>query len=228
MATDYISLLNLTYEIEGLLMLHINRGEEAAPEMTRLLQSKISRLAEAMTENQDSQPLSQDSQENQIDDPDQPTADTPAVPAAETDTDEYNDDFNETEPTPDQQSIATSTIMEETEDAEPETVNPAPSPISVAPASSAPADNSDEPIRLEDKLARDRARDIFKAFTINDKFRFRRELFRNSQEEFDETLYVIAQMSNFDEAEEYFYNDLCWNPDSEDVKEFMDIVKKHF
>ena len=45
MATDYISLLNLTYEIEGLLMLHINRGEEASPEMTRLLQEKISRLA---------------------------------------------------------------------------------------------------------------------------------------------------------------------------------------
>ncbi|MDE6116113.1 MAG: hypothetical protein K2G33_01225, partial [Duncaniella sp.] len=75
---------------------------------------------------------------------------------------------------------------------------------------------------------RERAKDIFKAFTLNDKFRFRREVFRNSQDEFDETLDVISQMNTFDEAEEYFYNDLCWDADNEDVKEFMDTVRKHF
>ena len=83
-------------------------------------------------------------------------------------------------------------------------------------------------LTLEEKLARERARDIFKAFTLNDKFRFRRELFRDSQEEFDDALRVISGMSDVSEAEEYVYDDLCLDPDNEDVKAFMDVIIKHF
>lgn len=255
MATDYISLLNLTYEIEGLLMLHINRGEEASPEMTRLLQEKIRRLAAEGIKDQGNRtnltnpiaeaapttpdtPISATTQATQTSQAtpisessttSKPSPITPISPIPPIDTDEYNDDFSETEATPDQEAIAVNAIEEETEDAN-TTVDKFDTPatkISTSPVEELPT-IADTTIRLEEKLARDRARDIFKAFTINDKFRFRRELFRNSQEEFDETLYVIAQMNNFDEAEEYFYNDLCWNPESEDVKEFMDVVKKHF
>ena len=32
----------------------------------------------------------------------------------------------------------------------------------------------------------------------------------------------------FDEAEEYFYGDLGWDKDSEEVKEFMTIIRNHF
>lgn len=35
-------------------------------------------------------------------------------------------------------------------------------------------------------------------------------------------------MSSIDEAEEYFYEDLCWDPDNEHVKAFMEVVAKHF
>ncbi len=35
-------------------------------------------------------------------------------------------------------------------------------------------------------------------------------------------------MSSITEAEEYIYDDLCWDPDNEDVKAFMDVVAKHF
>lgn len=84
------------------------------------------------------------------------------------------------------------------------------------------------PETLDERIARERARDIKKAFTLNDKFRFRRELFHDSQEEFDETLDVISGMSSFAEAEEYFYNDLCWDPVNPEVKAFMETVSKHF
>lgn len=87
---------------------------------------------------------------------------------------------------------------------------------------------SDVQPTLEERLARERAADISKAFTLNDRFRFRRELFRNSDEEFKETLEVIGTMSNMEEAEDYFYNDLCWDSDKEEVKEFMAVVAKHF
>ena len=97
-----------------------------------------------------------------------------------------------------------------------------------APESPVVNESIETPQSLEEKLARERARDIFRAFTLNDKFRFRRELFRNSQDEFDETLNVISQMSSITEAEEYIYDDLCWDPDNEDVKAFMDVVAKHF
>ena len=82
--------------------------------------------------------------------------------------------------------------------------------------------------KLEEKLARNRAADIFKAFTINDKFRYVRALFRGSEQEFDDTLATIASMSSFAEAEEYFFEDLCWNPDDPDVEAFMETVKTHF
>ncbi|MCM1138425.1 MAG: hypothetical protein NC221_06785 [Duncaniella sp.] len=236
MATDYISLLNLTYEIEGLLMLHINRGEEASPEMTKLLEGKIRRLASYLPSQADI-PVPVHT----------PTPDQEALVEAVIE-EETEDAFQEN-PDLDQKAIAKAAIEEEIGDAYRKPVNPQMSTMKAevsgpsAPKAEVtipsvlvdkriekdePKQDAEETLRLEDKLARDRARDIFKAFTINDKFRFRRELFRNSQDEFDETLYVIAQMGDFDEAEEYFYNDLCWDPGNEDVKEFMEIVKKHF
>ena len=35
-------------------------------------------------------------------------------------------------------------------------------------------------------------------------------------------------MSSLDEAEDYFYNDLCWEPDNDNVKDFMEIVGRYF
>lgn len=84
------------------------------------------------------------------------------------------------------------------------------------------------PMRLDEKLAIKTSRDIRRAFTLNDRFRFRRELFENSEARFAEALDVIMAMSSYDEAEEYFYDDLCWNADSEDVKDFMQKVFNHF
>lgn len=69
---------------------------------------------------------------------------------------------------------------------------------------------------------------ISKAFTINDKFRFKRELFGNSDPEFSNALDLISVMRSIDEAEDYFYNELCWDVENEDVKDFMRIVRAYF
>ncbi|MDE5749881.1 MAG: hypothetical protein K2H87_03835 [Duncaniella sp.] len=126
---------------------------------------------------------------------------------------------------------------EETETPE-ETISPISpigpiSPISPIEATEAPevtetAASPSSPETLDERLARERARDINKAFTLNDKFRFRRDLFRGSETDFDETLDVISGMADFSEAEEYFYDDLCWDPEDPAVKEFMEIVARHF
>lgn len=85
-----------------------------------------------------------------------------------------------------------------------------------------------ESIRLDEALARENSRNIRQAFTLNDKFRFRRELFGNSDTEFTDTLNLVSAMSSLAEAQDYFYGDLEWNPENEEVKAFMDIISAHF
>lgn len=130
------------------------------------------------------------------------------------------------------EAVADSTLTEERlmadeDDATPAeplapTIGDAPAPRTVNDEA-APAAES-----LEDKLARRRAADLATAFTLNDRFRFRRELFRNSAEEMAEAINVISQMSTITEAEEYIFEDLCLDPDNEAVKDFMDIIARHF
>lgn len=84
------------------------------------------------------------------------------------------------------------------------------------------------PESVEEKLARERAADLGKAFTLNDKFRFRRELFRDSAGEMNDAIGVISRMSTLEEAQEYIYDDLCLDPDNADVKDFMEIIARHF
>lgn len=65
-------------------------------------------------------------------------------------------------------------------------------------------------------------------FSINDRFRFRRELFGNSDRDFNASLDLLCTMETLDEAENYFYNDLEWDPEQPCVKDFMSIVERYF
>lgn len=229
---DMTGLLNLAYEIEGLLLLHINRGDEAVPEMKRLLVEKATRLLAGL-EKDSAGPVAVAApvvvpapEPVQVSEPQ-------AGPAPARSAEEVADD----------KAIAASVLVEETEDAG-ETVAqettaaveaPAVQDAPVVKEESAPAPatindsmGAESQLTLDERLARERAADISKAFTLNDRFRFRRELFRNSDEEFKETLDVIGSMSSMEEAEDYFFNDLCWDPAKEEVKEFMAVVAKHF
>lgn len=60
--------------------------------------------------------------------------------------------------------------------------------------------------------------------TLNDRYRFRRELFNFSDEEMDEALEALSEMSSIEEVEDYFYNDLCWESEDEIVQEFMSMI----
>lgn len=72
------------------------------------------------------------------------------------------------------------------------------------------------------------SRPLVSFFSINDKFRFRRELFSNSNAELVDSLNLIETMDSLSEAEDYFFNDLQWDPDSEDVIDFLRIIKAYF
>lgn len=66
------------------------------------------------------------------------------------------------------------------------------------------------------------------AFTLNDRFRFRRELFNNSDTQFSEAMGRIALMDSYDEAEEHFIGELGWNPENPEVVDFMEIIRIYF
>ena len=77
------------------------------------------------------------------------------------------------------------------------------------PADPAPAP---EPIKLDEMLCRREAKDLTRAFTLNDKFRFTRELFDGDKTRFADALNMLMAMRSLDEARDYLAADLAHRP----------------
>lgn len=87
---------------------------------------------------------------------------------------------------------------------------------------------TEDAVRVDQALSRLGARDLRRAFTLNDKFRFRRYLFGNDDALFARTLDKISEMQSFAEANAYLTENMQWDFESEEVKDFMSIVENHF
>lgn len=86
----------------------------------------------------------------------------------------------------------------------------------------------EEEVFVGPKIVNVNRQDIRKMFTINDRYRFRRELFCNNEVDFVDNLNLVQAMSCYEDVEDYFYNDLQWDSENEDVVEFMSIIFKYF
>ena len=129
------------------------------------------------------------------------------------------------EPEPEPESIEEEATAQEAADAESEPeIAPDAEPVTADDFTTV----DDEPVRLDEALQRNMVKDLHHAFSLNDRFRYRRELFGNSDQVMEETLNHIESMATFDEAENYFYNDLEWEYDSPEVADFMVIIKNYF
>lgn len=71
------------------------------------------------------------------------------------------------------------------------------------------------------------ATDLRKAFTINDRFRFRRELFGGDDKAFVDAIDRMSQCSDYNEIEA-FISTLGWNADNEDVIAFKEIISTFY
>ncbi len=71
-------------------------------------------------------------------------------------------------------------------------------------------------------------RPIASFFSINDKFRFRRELFSNSNPEWLNALALLETMADLKEAEDYLFDDLQWDPESQDVQAFVQVLTRYY
>ena len=230
------------YELEGLLLLADNRGADTPEYVFTAIGEKLDRLQMLLGEREgdDGEETQEDAcmVENDVADavseePEpEPEEDVAEVTAEQVADGEYD---NEQEPMvelvlddePTAESTAepdaeTPNVADETEDVEAE------DNIEEETEANEKASDDSEPLRLDEKLQRSRSKDLKSAFSLNDTFRFRRELFGNSAAEMTDALHMVEAMHSFDEAEDYFYGDLGWDRESDDVKEFMAIIKNHF
>ena len=125
----------------------------------------------------------------------------------------------------DLEDITVEFIMPEDEELpEPEEEMPMP-PV---PTEFPEVDEPEPPLRVDEKLQRKLSKDIRKAFSVNDRFRFQRELFAGSANAMNTAIEHIEIMRSYGNAELYFYSQLNWDRENEVVKDFMEIVRNHF
>ncbi len=232
------TLLKQVLELEGLLLIAVKRGDDAPSmvyDMIRQKAAAIGGMAEvkAPYNEQGIDALPDDEPDDDItvefvDEP-EPEAEQPvAEPAIEPEPEAEQPVAEPTiEPEPvSEQPVAEPTVVEPEPVAEVEPV--AESVAEVEPELEPEPDPDDQPLTLDEALQRDMTKDLRQAFSLNDRYRYRRELFGNSDSVMNETLNLIEAMHSFDEAEDYFYNDLQWEHDSPEVADFMVIIKNHF
>lgn len=65
-------------------------------------------------------------------------------------------------------------------------------------------------------------------FPLNEIFLYRRELFNGSDVDFNASLRIVEELPTYEDAEDYFINDLQWNRDDKNVTSFLDIIKKYY
>lgn len=203
-------LITLNYELEGLLYLALHRGDDTPPSVWKLISSKI----ETMREN--------------ISTMDVNAALSPLPVPEEIKEEPLTEDRLETIIKEEELEAAETEPMEEPRIEEDATIEEMESVNQAEAISQDEPVNQTEPIRLDEKLARECSKDLRKAFSLNDKFRFRRELFGNSDAMMMDTIETVSAMNSLDEALEYFYDTLEWDKDNPEVVDFVNIIAHHF
>ena len=70
--------------------------------------------------------------------------------------------------------------------------------------------------------------DFRKAFSLNDRFRFRRELFGGDEGRMNEAISDLNELQSFEESITYLDKQLKWNVEDEAVADFIKLLEKRF
>lgn len=245
-------LLQKTLELEGLVALALKRGEDTPDMVLAMIRDKANAVASSANAiaTATTSALPKSTEEASAEPEPNKSAES-VVESIDTLPDDEPDDDITVELVDEPEEENSSEELSETETAE--NISEAEKPSVETPAVSAQqestdatssdnqdllATNEDEAsedeeenesdLTLDEALQRDMTKDLRHAFSLNDRYRYRRELFGNSDSVMNETLNLVETMHSFDEAEDYFYNDLQWEHDSPEVADFMVIIKNHF
>ncbi|MGL5689316.1 MAG: hypothetical protein ACRDD8_00740 [Bacteroidales bacterium] len=86
----------------------------------------------------------------------------------------------------------------------------------------------DTNLTLNEKLIQNSKEDIRKSLSLNDRFRFSRELFSNDNVRMEKCFDEINQAIHFSELELQLRNTYKWDKDNEYATEFLALIKKRF
>lgn len=196
------SLLDQVYELEGLIHITLNR-ENPPQVLASLIENKVKSIA-ALTPEAIASIPTEDTEDVMTVTPDVPPLPSPSV---------------------------TSEAIADEEPIPMETVSP---DYDLGEEYSDSADfggTSDEPAFSKDDvydISSNRKERSKPAFNLNDRYRFRRSLFKGSDEQYQEALSMAAEFDTLSEAEGYFYETLGWDRDNEEVKAFMELLQNHY
>ncbi len=114
---------------------------------------------------------------------------------------------------------------------------PDPEPVVISrqemkePAVQAPAATtigSKSGVSLHDMLEKQNLSDFRKAFSLNDRFRFRRDLFHGNENVMNRVVSDLNDLHTLAESKEYIQSQLQWDLNDETVKDFIQLLEKRF
>lgn len=100
----------------------------------------------------------------------------------------------------------------------------APYTVPVESVESAAPDSASAGEAFAPQIPHQRNMALLRAFTLNDKFRFIREVFGGDERDFNDTLSLIADMDTYAEAEEYITGDMMLDKENPGVAEFLEFI----
>ena len=81
---------------------------------------------------------------------------------------------------------------------------------------------------LNDLLEKRHLADFRKAFSLNDRFRFRRELFGGNEEAMNRAIENLNALSSYEESVAYLSDTLKWDIENTSVADFIRLLEKRF
>ena len=88
--------------------------------------------------------------------------------------------------------------------------------------------HSDSSLTLNEKITQNSKEDIRKSLSLNDRFRFSRELFNNDNVSMEKCFDLINHAASYPELEKELTDTLNWDKNNACVIEFLALVKKRF
>ena len=98
-------------------------------------------------------------------------------------------------------------------------VEPTPNSSFLTPNCEVATPNCETPVEL---------RNLMSIIGLNDRFRFRHDLFSDSNDLFKETIEILNTIENFDKAVDYLQDKFKWNEEDATVVYFYEIIKPKF
>ena len=103
---------------------------------------------------------------------------------------------------------------------------PKPTPIPVPKMAPAPLSHADT--SLNDAIERTKLTDLRKAFTLNDRFRFCRELFDRDEARMNDTLSALNEAHSYSESLDLLRARVQWDFEGETATDFLKFIERRF